>query len=103
MTKISPKIAHFFNYSHAQATINKSNLFYRNASSSFTWLGNSKVIRTVKPLTTEAVMLSACVTGPGTFNLGAHIQISCCKVDQAEPYIVQTCQIHSALIVHNES
>ncbi|CAH1153382.1 unnamed protein product [Phaedon cochleariae] len=82
-------------------TIRKSNLFYTNASSNFCWLGNTKILRTLHPLTTDTVHLAVVVTGPGTFDLGAHIQVSCKKVDQAESYILQSCQIHSTLIVMN--
>ncbi|KAJ8923650.1 hypothetical protein NQ315_010230 [Exocentrus adspersus] len=89
--------------SDMDCTINRSTLYYRNASSNFRWMCTGKIVRTIKPLTTETVMLSACVTGPGTYNLGAHIQVSCSKVEKAEPYVVQTCPIHAALIVHSIS
>ncbi|KAJ8926890.1 hypothetical protein NQ314_020741 [Rhamnusium bicolor] len=84
-----------------QSSINKSNLFYTYASSSFSWLGNSKIIKTLKPLSTDTVDLSVVFSGPGTYNLGANIQVSCSKLNQTEPYVLQSCQIHSALIVVN--
>ncbi|KAJ8941444.1 hypothetical protein NQ318_016076 [Aromia moschata] len=80
-------------------SINKSNLFYTYASNHFSWLGSSKIIKTLKPLTTDTVQLAVVLTGPGTYNLGAHIQILCSRSNQSESFVPQSCQIHSALIV----
>ncbi|CAH1982606.1 unnamed protein product [Acanthoscelides obtectus] len=85
------------------ATINKSNLSSPCASSTFSWLGNGKVLKVLHPLMTDTVNLAVVLTRPGTFDLGAHIQVLCRKYDQSEPYILQSCQIHSSLIVVDHS
>ncbi|CAG9855344.1 unnamed protein product [Phyllotreta striolata] len=82
-------------------TISKSNQTCAYASSKFCWLSNSKIIKQIHPLTTESVELSAALSGPGTFDLGAHIQILCKSVD-SDPLVLQSCQIHPTLIVKNK-
>ncbi|KAG5890112.1 hypothetical protein JTB14_005243 [Gonioctena quinquepunctata] len=71
------------------------------ASSDFCWLGNSRVNKILEPLTTDTVNLTVVLSGPGTFDLGAHIQVVCKKLNQPEPYVLQSCQIHSTLLVVN--
>nr|XP_023020027.1 trafficking protein particle complex subunit 8 [Leptinotarsa decemlineata] len=80
---------------------NKANLFYSYASSNFCWLGNAKINKDLQPLTTDAVHLAVALLGPGTFDLGAHIQVLCKRSDYPEPFVLQSCQIHSTLIVVN--
>jgi tetratricopeptide (TPR) repeat protein len=76
-----------------------SDLFYPYASKNFSWLGTGSAVRELKPLTTEPVQLTAVVSKPGTFDLGARIEIYCSTTDQPEAPVLQTCQIQSALIV----
>ncbi|EFA11313.1 trafficking protein particle complex subunit 8 [Tribolium castaneum] len=76
-----------------------SDLFYPYASKNFSWLGTGSAVREVKPLATEPVKLSAVVSRPGTFDLGARIEIFCSSTDQVDAPELQTCQIQSALIV----
>nr|CAH7769472.1 unnamed protein product [Callosobruchus chinensis] len=83
------------------ATMNKSNLSSPCASTTFSWLGNGKVLKVLHPLMTDTVNLAIVVSMPGTFDLGAHIQVLCRRYDQLEPYILQSCQIHSSLVVDN--
>nr|CAI5821090.1 unnamed protein product [Callosobruchus analis] len=85
------------------ATINKSNLSSPCASSTLSWLGNGKVLKVLHPLMTGTVNLAVVVSRPGTFDLGAHIQVLCRRYNRSEPYILQSCQIHSSLIVVENS
>lgn len=59
------------------------------------------MMKTVQPLTSTSVQLAIAISGPGTFDLGAHIEVLCKKLNESEPFILQSCQIHSALIVVN--
>lgn len=51
----------------------------------------------MKPLTSTSVKLSVVVTNPGTFDLGAHIEVFCGATNQEA--VLQSCQMQSALIV----
>uniref|UniRef100_A0A6P7FSR0 Trafficking protein particle complex subunit 8 n=1 Tax=Diabrotica virgifera virgifera TaxID=50390 RepID=A0A6P7FSR0_DIAVI len=82
-----------------QPEINKSSLFCTYASSNFCWLGNSKNLRTLHPLTTESISLTAAVSGPGTFDIGTYIEVFCKSAGQKEDYVLQSCQIHPTLVV----
>lgn len=81
--------------------ISKSNLFCTYASSNFCWLSNSRINKNLNPLTTETIQLSAALSGPGTFDLGAHIKVLCRTANESESFVLQSCQIHPTLIVTN--
>ncbi|XP_044765765.1 trafficking protein particle complex subunit 8 [Coccinella septempunctata] len=65
----------------------------------FRWLGSSIIIRDMKPLSTEVLRLSVATYGPGTFDLGANIEVYCSKLDELKETTLQNCRIHSMLIV----
>ncbi|XP_056646298.1 trafficking protein particle complex subunit 8 [Diorhabda sublineata] len=79
--------------------ITNSNMFCSYGSSNFCWISNSKIVKILNPLTTATVQLAAALSGPGTFDLGAHIQVLCKYIDHPDPYILQTYQIHPTLII----
>lgn len=81
------------------ATSVGSPIFIPAPSNHFRWLGSGIIIRDMKPLSTEVVRLSVATYGPGTFDLGANIEVYCSKWDQLKVTTLQNCQIHSALIV----
>ncbi|KAL3290126.1 hypothetical protein HHI36_023491 [Cryptolaemus montrouzieri] len=76
-------------------------LFLPNASRHFKWLGSGTIVREVKPLSTEVLNLSVAVYSPGTFDLGANIEVFCSKLHDSKFATLQSCQIRSTFIVTN--
>lgn len=52
-------------------------MIYPNASSYFKWVGSGVILKKIEPLTTESLNLNVAVFGPGTFDIGSHIEIYC--------------------------
>ncbi|KAK9889952.1 hypothetical protein WA026_008761 [Henosepilachna vigintioctopunctata] len=76
-------------------------IFLPKASRHFRWLGSATIIRLVNPLSSETVNLTVAVNGPGAFDLGANIEVTCSKLNEPKLSSLQSCQIHSTLIVTN--
>lgn len=81
-------------------TVSNLTLCYQNPSNQFRWVGNCKTKFTMEPLSTKVIHLNIAVTRPGTFDLGANIQVLCQRLKHSgELPIVQLCEIKSAIIV----
>lgn len=76
-------------------------LFSPYASKNFSWLGTGAAVRELSPLSTVLVALFAIVSKPGTFDIGARIEIFC-TLETSDVPIRQTCRTQSALIVIDE-
>nr|XP_022915433.1 trafficking protein particle complex subunit 8 [Onthophagus taurus] len=74
-------------------------LFSPFSSKHCRWVQLGSTIRRLPPLNSETIDLSLAVLGPGTYDLGSHLEIWCQKVNQAETAILQSCRIQSSVIV----
>lgn len=56
-------------------------------------------LQTLAPYASAALPLSVAILSPGTYDLGAHIQVLCYKANQAGEPVLQNCRLESAVIV----
>lgn len=82
-------------------TSSSSKVYLYNPYSSkyFRWTGKGRIVKMLKPFCSERIELSAAVFAPGTYDVGARIEILCGRTDAPQNVVLQTCQIDSALIV----
>lgn len=78
-------------------------LFHHSASAKYCWIANQHIQKIIDPFGMETVDLTLAVTAPGTYDLGAHLEIWCCNENQPETPILQLCRNTSAFVVINES
>lgn len=76
---------------------------HRHPSKYFRWLGHGALVKTLEPYASAAIELSVAILGPGTYDLGAHVQVLCRKLNQTDESVPQTNRLESAIIITNSA
>lgn len=80
-----------------------STLVHRHSSKYFRWMGNGMSLQTLEPYASRVLQLSVAVLSPGTYDLGAHIQVWCRRLNQIGEPVLQACRIESAIVITNST
>lgn len=86
----------------------KSQLYLPHASSIVRWVGRLVSNVELAGRSTHTVSLRAAIPGPGTFNLGAHLQVFCSLLGISDKEaVLQRMRLESAIVisesVHNST
>lgn len=81
------------------SSFHKPYLYNPFSSKYFRWIGKGRIVKVLEPFCSERIELLAAVFAPGTYDLGARIEILCHRTDEPQNVVLETCRIDSALIV----
>ncbi|KAK7864298.1 hypothetical protein R5R35_009554 [Gryllus longicercus] len=83
---------------------NKSQLYSPHSSAAFRWVGLAKAWLELPGHASATVALAAALGSPGTFDMGAHLEVWCCEPGApAANAVSQSWRVESALIVSSMS
>lgn len=79
----------------------KSVMFHPHPSSQFCWVSKNTIQKPIGPYGIETVDFQIAILGPGTYDLGAHLEIWCTGEDEIAN--LQMYRNTSALVVEDSS